>query len=902
MKRFLLTSCACSLVLAVMAGNSALGQQTQTYSTTQTVPNQVTDTSSGATEVHVTGDGTTVDLTNSANSYSGGTVVDGNSVLKIDNDKELGNASGGVTLGDSTDNGTLWIKNSGTPFSSGRSILLNAGGGVIYSENLSNGSPAVTTLSGVVSGAGQLTVTGPRTVVYLTNVNNSYTGGTWVNGGATLQIGADAALGNSLVTTLNLGDGSTHGTLQLMNTGGGALSISREILLGVGGGSIVNTSGQGLTIAGTITDWIANTTGAPNAGGNLTLTGNGINNIISLSGSNLFTGNLYVTQGTVLAINSDYALGGYTVTTNALTGLASYTLSSTPNTLFLQGATLQIAAPITIAHPIQISNGANTIDADGNTAVFTAPISDGGSKASLTITNSSNTTAATVVLDGINTYTGGTTVTGGTQTATLVIGDANNTGASVQGNVTVGTAGLVGGTGTIAGALINQGGTVAPAAVLTATSYVQTSGNLSPVIGEDTSQYSSGTKALMNVTGSATINGGYLAPGFASGFLRAGRYLIFQAGSLSGAGFAGESLTVPSIGLTGQIVQQGDQFFVVLTQLPSLPTYDKPTIIPVLTNAALDEGQQAIGTLLDRLAGVRTNALADELNVALTESHRVRGTSPYGVWVMPLGNNGTVNGSNGVAGYNTQGGGLMAGIDTEWMRSVSIGVALGYTNNFVKQSDGNAGTVSMPRLAVYGGWWKGPFAIDAVVGFGMGIIDATRPVAAPSVFETAYSNHVANEKSAALQASAAWAWDGWVIGPALGAKFLNLRQTGFTESGTDLYNFSADAQTTNSLRPYGNLLFTKRFMVSDHWALIPELKVGMEHEVANGIKRVTVQTQGDLYDWTYAGLLTGDNMLRLDGGLKLETSRDAAFFVDYNHMQSSTSTNQYVSGGFRYRL
>jgi len=170
------------------------------------------------------------------------------------------------------------------------------------------------------------------------------------------------------------------------------------------------------------------------------------------------------------------------------------------------------------------------------------------------------------------------------------------------------------------------------------------------------------------------------------------------------------------------------------------------------------------------------------------------------------------------------------------------------------------------------------------------------------VFETAYSNHVGNEKSAAIQASGAWAWDGWVVGPAIGAKYLNLRQTSFTETGTDLFNFTAQAQTANSLRPYANVMLTKRFLVTDHWALVPELKVGMEHEVANGVKRATVETQGDAYDWTYAGLLTGADVLRLDGGLKLETSRDAAFFVDYNHLQSSSSTNQYVSGGFRYRL
>jgi outer membrane autotransporter protein len=990
MRRYLLTSCASSLVLALLAGESALGQQV--YNGTQNVSQQIGD---GATPTQVQvngGSSVQVQLSNTANSYSGGTVVTGGSTVAVDSDSELGKSSGALTLGDSSSSGTLKLLNTqGTSIVSSRSIILNSGGGTINANgngytsgtlpsaffsgpisgggaltlsggdvHLSGGANSfaggvtinggatlfvnsdqqlgtaggaitlgdtslsgglavqssnftsartinvnggggvlynlgggVATFSGVVQGTGLLSVGGGT--VSLTNTNNSWIGGTSVTGGGTLQINADSTLGNQAQTSVYLGDAATHGTLQLTgNTA--AITTGREILLGAGGGTLLNTSGYGWSISGILTDAVS---GSP---GSLTISGNG-SSPISLTGTNSFTGNITVTKGAILGINSDYALGGYSITTNALTGFASYNLNATPNTLILQQGTVQFTAGTTVQHPITLDGG-GTIDSGGNTVTVNTNISQTSTgAASLNVTNSSATSAGVLVLDGINSYTGGTNVGGGTQTATLIIGDTSHPTASLTGNVTVGSAGIVSGAGTIAGALINQGGTVAPASVLQASSYVQTSGTLAPIIGPDTAQYGAGGKALLDVgSGSAAINGGYLAPSFAPGLLRAGKYLIFSAGSLSGAGFTAESLNIPSIGMAAQIVQQGDQFFVVLSQLPSLPAYDKPTIVPVLTGAALDEGQQALGTLLDRLAGVRTNALADELSVAFTDYHRVRGTSPYGVWVMPLGNNGTVSGSNGGVGYNATGAGLMAGIDTQWMPGVSIGAALGYTNNFIKQGDGNAGTISMPRLAVYGGWWRGPFAIDAVIGVGMGQVDASRPVPAPGFYQTAYSNHVANERSAALQASAAWAFDGWVVGPAAGVKYLNVHQTGFTETGTNLYNFSVNDQWANSLRPFGNVLLSKRFMVSDHWALVPEFKVGIEHEIASGVKRVTVQTEGDAYDWTYNGLVTGSDLLRLDGGVKLETSRSSAFFVDYNHLQSSSTISEYVSGGFRYRL
>jgi autotransporter-associated beta strand protein len=78
--------------------------------------------SDGATAgmVEVIGGGTLA-LTNTSNSYSGGTTVTGNSTLSINNDHDLGNASGGLTLGDATSGGTLAATASVTSHAGSRS-------------------------------------------------------------------------------------------------------------------------------------------------------------------------------------------------------------------------------------------------------------------------------------------------------------------------------------------------------------------------------------------------------------------------------------------------------------------------------------------------------------------------------------------------------------------------------------------------------------------------------------------------------------------------------------------------------------------------------------------------------------------------------------------------------------
>jgi len=155
---------------------------------------QISDGTSAGT-VEVAGGGALL-LDNTANSYSGGTVVTGNSRLFVTDDRELGNATGGLTLGDATSGGTLFARASIT---SDRGITLEAGGGTI---GIFRNDTA--TLQGKITGSGGLTVDAATGMVILTG-NNDYTGNTIVTSG-TLSISADDNLGNG--GTLELGNGT----------------------------------------------------------------------------------------------------------------------------------------------------------------------------------------------------------------------------------------------------------------------------------------------------------------------------------------------------------------------------------------------------------------------------------------------------------------------------------------------------------------------------------------------------------------------------------------------------------------------------------------------------------------------------------------------------------------------
>jgi len=999
MKRILLTSCATALVLSVVGGNSAMAQTTFTGSgsTPVIVTTTVTDQGSTANTVTVNGGGT-VEL-DGLNTYTGGTTVTGNTVLRVSQDANLGAATGGVTLGDSSSSGYLQVGgttggNTGaTSFSSNRNIALSAGGG-----QLNNAFSGAATFNGQISGSGNLTVN--QGTVQLTNNNNSYTGQTTVQNGAQLIISNDAQLGAGTVTSngtsiynaVNLGgtaSGSTgsltiangtsgftssrtinvdagggiingptggtatftgvvqgtgqlainNGTVALTNTAntysggtaiqhGATLQISDDTQLGYaygqvslgngvagsGGGTLQFTNSSALSDArgfalneGGTNSILTNSAGTVTLSGQLAGSGGltvGGNGTLILASANTFTGDLRVSNGASLEISNDNQLGGYTTTTNSITGQITSSPNSTLNTLHLDGGTLLVSTSTTLRHPMMTSSQNSTINTGTNNVVVTGNITDDTTAAGGLV----KTGSGVLTLDGTNSYSGGTVVNAGS----LIVGDSSNPKASLGGDVTVNTGTILGGSGSIAGTVINNGGAVAPANVLTVGGYIQGSdGVLAPEITPSTT---AGTTASeLKVTGTAVIGGGTLSVGYGSGFLKAGTYEIFNAANIAGNGFTTVNAgTIPSAGLTAALVTQGTggcgaTYCVVLVQKSDLP--DHPTVLTSLTSATLEQAQQTTSALLDRLASARTNALADELAVALTDTHRVRGTSPYGFWVQPVGDFGSQNGAGTQPGYSTTGGGFLIGADTEWAPGVSIGIAFGYTYDSLKENGGNAsGNNSTPLLAVYGGWWNGPFAIDALAAIGMGQIDGSRILDLPlagattNTIQVAKSSHNANQKIAALQGSGAWAFDGWVVGPQFGAKFINLRETSYTETGTDIYNFTVASNSLNSLRPFAGVDLTKRFFISDHWALVPNLKAGYEHEVNNDVRKINAQTEGDAQLWVFNGLLPGANILRFVGGLKLELNRTEAFYVTYDRQQSNTGQTQYISGGFRYRL
>ncbi len=452
------------------------------------------------------------------NTYSGGTTFIGGP-LSIAADNNLGNGSGTLTF----NKGTL-LSTAG--FNSSRSITLTGAGTVDVSAD-------PVSLLGVITGSGSFTKRGTGTLVL--SGANTYSGGTAFTGGR-LSIAADNNLGAS-AGTLTFNEGT------LLTTAG--FNSSRSVTLT--GAGTVDVSADPVSLLGVIT-----------GSGSFTKRGTGT---LILSAANTYSGGTAFTGGR-LSIAADNNLGASvgTLTFNEGTLLITAGLTSSRSILLTGAGTIEVnAAPVAL---VGVISGSGSLTKNGNSTLVLAGANTysggttvnagvlGGASTSLqgAITNNSSVifnqpttgtysgvmsgsgslikqNTGTLILSGANTYSGGTTISGGS----LSIASNNNLGngsgdLTLNGGSLLSTAGftssrniLLTGAGTIEvnGSSIAMLGIVSGSGTLTK----RGSGTLS-LKGENT--YSGGTTLskgnlsissdnnLGNRSGSLTFNGGTL--------------------------------------------------------------------------------------------------------------------------------------------------------------------------------------------------------------------------------------------------------------------------------------------------------------------------------------------------------------------------------------------------------
>ncbi|NBW97627.1 MAG: hypothetical protein EBR28_13105, partial [Planctomycetia bacterium] len=620
--------------------------------------------------------GTTRVVLSASNSFTGGVTFSSGS-MAINNNNALGTgtmtwSSGNVTL-DNTSGTSVTFSNpirnlsaSGTFQGTGNSTLIHSGtfvfGGSARTLTVVGGTFGLNVISGTGATTFSLTKDGAGTMIVSGSADPVFQGGFRLNGG-TLVVGHANALGTGTFTSVgNSPTIQASADLVLPNafliTGttsfAGANSLgfgsdfvvsgatTRTIFNGIGGGKSLSFSGttylgesgttavRGLVVGGTG----ATTFGGPiNNGlggsiGSLTIANAGTT---TLSGSNGFTGVTAVNAGVVALANA-----------NAL---------ANSSTISFGGGTLQYGPSNSVDYSARIagSGSAVAIDTNGQNVTFASAL--GGSNTGGLV----KAGAGTLTLSQANTFTGTTSITGGS----LVLGS----GSSLQNSVfdTAGIGSLTyGGFTSLAFGGLNGSGNIALTDSGSAVDLTVGGGNASSTYGGVLSGLGSLTKTgtgTLVLTGSQTYAG---ATTIAGGTLQLGAG--GSTGWISGSSVTNngvlvfnrsDAVSMPGvISGTGAVVLSSTVATSVVT-LSGANSYTGGST--VLSGSLVVQGNQSAATggwmLGYNNLSVDKNVLFDVGSTVVTASNKL-------ISVGPLVSSGSNNHNLTVLGTSTNYGGL----------------------------------------------------------------------------------------------------------------------------------------------------------------------------------------------------------------------------------------------------
>ncbi|WP_079810472.1 autotransporter outer membrane beta-barrel domain-containing protein [Salmonella enterica] len=553
-----------------------------------------------------------------------------------------------------------------------------------------------------------LTKTGAGTLIL--NAENTYTGSTTISEGTLIATNVEA-LGTGNVTDnatleMNTGgdfDNAISGSGQVVKSGDETLTLSgANSYTGgttISGGTLVASNVEALG-TGDITD---NATLELNAGGDFANNIGGTGSVVksgdktlTLSGSNTYTGGTTISGGTLVASNVE-ALGSGDVTDNATLELSTggdfaNNIGGTGSVVKSGDKTLTLSGTNSYTGGTTINDGtlvATSVDALGSGDVTdnaTLELNTGGDFANNIGGTGSVVKSGdkTLTLSGANSYTGGTTISGGT----LVANDVNALGTGdVTDNATLALNAVgdfnnaIGGSGkveksgddtlTLSGSNTYTGGTLINGGTLVAnnvealgtgdvtnnaTLELNTGGDFTNAISGSGQVVKSGDETL-TLSGSNTYTGGTL---ISSGTLVANDVNALGTGDVTdnavlelntGGDF------INSIGGTGRVEKSGDE---TLT-LSGSNTYTGGTTI--------NDGT-LVATSVDALgSGDVTDNATLELNTSGTFDNVISGSGQ----VVKSGDDAlTLSGANSYTGGTTISGGTLVASNVEALGSGDI--------------------------------------------------------------------------------------------------------------------------------------------------------------------------------------------------------------------------------------
>lgn len=823
-----------------------------------------------------TGGGGTVVLNNN-NSYTGGTTVSAGTL-------QVGNSgtTGTLGAGDVTDNGNLAIDHSDT-----------------------------ITITNNINGSGTVSQIGRGTTIF--TGDNSYSGGTLISSG-TLQVGdggADGSLGTGNVTNLsslvfNQGENVTIDNLISGSGGVSFIGVSTNILTAdntYSGGTMINSN---------------STVQVGNGGPSGSLGTGTVQNI----GALIFDRSDDVTNGNQITGSGSLTQAG--AGTLILTGNSDYTGATTINS----GGTLQIGDggnSGAIGSGAIHDNGTFVFD-NNNGTIFLDNTIDGTGNFIFAGTNA-------LVLDGTNTYGGGTSVTGGGKlwsgsSSAFGTGDFNLQNGSLEFNhtgtnsVTVNIGGnyVQGANGTL---ILSVGGSspneydqlhVTNTATLGGTLGIIGYNNYTPEHNDQISvleadggvfgTFAALTNESLNYSPLLNPSLAYSATNVLLEFsqLSIGNFLATNNVKLTrnqtAVAAAVDSIASSTATNNVKLINALDYFGIpsgainftnaladLTNGLPKAFNQISPEQLTAMSVAALAEMDSMGDGVLKRVNELHSDYAAmyesqwgSEVSPDMGAAFTNYVNRQWNYYADAPVNFANVSGDANADGYSINSLGVMLGADKRLAQQLYFGAALGYSYSSAGLDNGGSMTMHTFDGDIYATWFdEFGFHLEGMAGGEFNLYDTKRG----TIGGTASGTANGTGWTGLIGGGYDWNSDSWKIGPQADVQYESSDVDGFTETGSSA-PLSIGSQKVNAMHSQIGLNTRYRYL-SGRWTYInPEVYFGWRHDFEDSTLPITSQfASGSGTPFTVYSPQLGRDSIVFSLGISVQWNPDVNTYANF---------------------